>query len=161
MAEELFYPSRLLALLQELGKEVEENYKEHLREHDRVASGDLMRSIHTEVEVNGTTYEVVMNLADYWKYVEYDTKPHWLPKAAIDKWIFIKPVIPHGNPKPPSPEQLSFLIRRKIAEQGTKGTHDLRDTENAVIPMYEEQLLEALQRDTIEYIEKLMPTSQP
>ena len=161
MAEQLFYPSRLLALLQDLGKDVEENYKEHLQEHDRVASGDLMRSIHTEVEVHGTTYEVVMNLADYWKYVEYDTKPHWPPKAAIDKWIFIKPVIPHGSPKPPSPEQLSFLIRRKIAEQGTKGTHDLRDTENAVIPMYEEQLLEALQRDTIDYIEKLMPTSQP
>ena len=161
MAEQLFYPTRLLALLQDLGKDVEENYKEHLREHDRVASGDLMRSIHTEVEVHGTTYEVVMNLADYWKYVEYDTKPHWPQKAAIDKWIFIKPVIPHGSPKPPSPEQLSFLIRRKIAEEGTKGTHDLRDTENAVIPMYEEQLLEALQRDTIEYIEKLMPISQP
>lgn len=157
MAEQLFYPSRLLALLQDLGKDVEENYKEHLREHDRVASGDLMRSIHTEVEVHGTTYEVVMNLADYWKYVEEDTKPHWPPKAAIDKWIFIKPVIPHGSPKPPSPEQLSFLIRRKIAEEGTKGTHDLRDTENAVLPMYEERLLEALERDTLEYIEKVMP----
>ena len=181
MAEQLFYPSRLLALLRDLGKDVEENYKEHLREHDRVASGDLMRSIHTEVEVHGTTYEVVMNLADYWKYVEYDTKPHWPSKEPIDKWIFIKPVIPRpmnvkrvwwtngrqrGKEKTiynertmqfiPSPQQLSYLIRRGISENGTKGSHDLRDAKAEVIPKFEDILLDALQRDTIEYIEKLV-----
>ena len=56
-----------------------------------------------------------------------------------------------------APEQLSFLIRRKIAREGTKGTHDLRDTENAVLPIYEERLLEALQRDVLDYIEKVLP----
>jgi len=157
MAEPLFYPSHLLQILEDLARDVRDNYKEHLELHDRIASGDLLRSISTEVEVNGTTYTVWLNLADYWKYVEEDTKPHWPPKDAIDRWIFIKPVIPHGSPKPPSPEQLSFLIRRKIATEGTKGTHDLRDTKNAVLPMYEERLLEALQRDTLEYIEKVLP----
>lgn len=157
MANELFQPSNLLRVLQDLAKDIETNYKEHLEQHDRVASGDLLRSIHTEIEVKGTTYAVVLNLADYWKFVEEDTKPHWPPKDAIDRWIFIKPVIPHGSPKPPTPEQLSFLIRRKIAEDGTEGTHDLRDTKNAVLPMYEERILEALHRDTIEYIEKITP----
>ena len=156
MADALFNPDELMAVLEDLAKDVREGYIDQLELHDRRATGNLIDSVHTTIEVRGTTYIVWLNLADYWKYVEYDTKPHWPPKAAIDKWIFIKPVIPHGSPKPPSPEQLSFLIRRKIAEQGTKGTHDLRDTENAVIPMYEEQLLEALQRDTIEYIEKLV-----
>lgn len=158
MSEPLFQPSRVLAILQELAKDIEENYKEHLEQHDRVASGDLLRSISTDIEVNGTTYTVWLNLADYWKYVEYDTKPHWPPKAAIDRWIFIKPVIPRPDSKGhiPTPEQLSFLIRRKIAEDGTTGTHDLRDTENAVLPMYEERLLEALERDTLEYIEKVL-----
>ena len=157
MAEPLFQPSNLLQILEDLANDVRENYKEHLELHDRIASGDLMRSISTEVEVRGTTYIVWLNLRDYWQYVEEDTKPHWPPKDAIDRWIFIKPVIPHGNPKPPSPESLSFLIRRKIATEGTKGTHDLRDTKRAVLPMYEERLLDALHRDCLEYIEKVLP----
>lgn len=158
MAEALFQPSNLLAILQELAKDIEENYKEHLEQHDRVASGDLLRSISTKVVVNGTAYEVWMDLADYWKYVEWDTKPHWPPPDAIARWIFIKPVIPRPdkNGHIPTPEQLTFLIGRKIAMEGTKGTHDLRDTKNAVIPMYEERLLEALERDTIDYIAKVL-----
>lgn len=158
MAEELFTPTAVLSILQEMAADVESNYKEHLEQHDRVASGDLLRSISTEITVQGTTYTVWMNLADYWKYVEEDTKPHWPPKAAIDRWIFIKPVIPRPdrNGRIPSPESLSFLIRRKIATVGTKGTHDLRDTERAVIPAYEERLKEALERDAIDYIEKLV-----
>ena len=159
MAEELWQPSELLQVLWDLGKDIEENYKDHLEQHDRIASGDLLRSISTEVEVRGTTYTVWLNLADYWKYVEDDTKPHWPPRDAIYKWIFIKPVIPRplASGKIPTPAQLTFLIQRKIALEGTKGSHDLRDTERAVLPMYEERLLEALQRDALAYIEKVMP----
>lgn len=157
MADELFTPSNTLRILQELAQDVEQNYKEHLEQHGRIASGDLMRSISTEIEVRGTTYIVWLNLADYWKYVEEDTRPHWPPKAAIDRWIFIKPVLPRPDVKPPTPEQLSFLIRRKIALEGTKGSHDLRDTENAVLPMYEERILEALERDVLDYVERVLP----
>ena len=159
MADALFTPSNTLRILQELAQDVEQNYKEHLEQHGRIASGDLLRSISTEIEVRGTTYIVWLNLADYWKYVEEDTKPHWPPKAAIDRWIFIKPVLPRPdkNGKIPTPAQLSYLIRRKIALEGTKGSHDLRDTENAVLPMYEERLLEALERDVLDYVERVLP----
>lgn len=155
---ELFTPSATLQVLEDLAKDIRENYKDHLELHDRIASGDLLRSVSTEIEVKGTTYIVWLNLADYWKYVEEDTKPHWPPKQAIDRWIFIKPVIPRPdkNGRIPSPDQLSFLIRRAISEHGTVGTHDLRDTEDAVLPMYEERLLEALERDCLEYIEKVL-----
>lgn len=159
MADELFTPSNTLRILQELAQDVEQNYKEHLEQHGRIASGDLLRSISTEIEVRGTTYIVWLNLADYWKYVEEDTRPHWPPKAAIDRWIFIKPVLPRPDSKGkiPTPQQLSFLIRRKIALEGTKGSHDLRDTENAVLPMYEERILEALERDVLDYVERVLP----
>lgn len=182
MAEQIFQPTQLLRVLMDLAKDVREQYKDHLTENDRIASGDLLRSVKSEVEVNGTTYSVVLNLADYWKFVEDDTKPHWPPKDAIDRWIFIKPVIPRpmsvlrtwwtngrkkGAPKTiynekrvqilPTPAQLSYLIRRKIAQDGTKGTHDLQAVKDALLPVYEERILEALERDTIEYIEKIMP----
>ena len=75
MAEALFETSNLVAILEDLARDIRENYKEHLEMHDRIASGDLLRSISTEVEVNGTTYTVWLNLADYWKYVEEDTRP--------------------------------------------------------------------------------------
>lgn len=159
MSEPLFNPSSLLLALQDLAGDVEKNYKEHLEQSDRVASGDLLRSISTEIEVKGTRYIVWLNLADYWKYVEWDTKPHWPPPDAIRRWIFIKPVIPRplANGKLPTAEQLTFLISRKIATEGTKGSHDLKRTLDAVLPAYEERLLEALHRDALEYIEKVLP----
>lgn len=160
MAEELFNPANLLAVLEDLAKDVKENYKVQLELHDRIASGDLIKGITTEVEVNGTVYTVWMKWdVDYWKYVENGTRPHWPPKEAIDRWIAIKPVLPRpdSNGRIPTPEQLSFLIRRKIAREGTEGSHDLQKAEDAVLPAYEERLLEALQRDALNYIEKVLP----
>ena len=156
---ELFNPDNLIRVLEDLANDVRDNYKAQLELHDRIASGDLINSVSTEIEVNGTTYTAWLNLADYWKYVEDGTRPHWPPKEAIDRWVQIKPVIPHpdSNGRIPTPEQLSFLIRRKIAREGTEGSHDLQRTEDAVLPAYEERLLEALQRDAINYIEKVLP----
>lgn len=159
MTEPLFEPTNVLRILQDLAHDIEQGYKGSLEKNDRVASGDLLRSVSTEITVNGTTYTVWMNLADYWEYVENDTKPHWPPKSAIDRWIFIKPVIPRPGRDGciPSPEGLSFLIRRKIAREGTEGTHDLQKTKDAIIPHYEELLLGALERDALNYIEKVLP----
>jgi hypothetical protein len=156
---ELFPISELATVLLELGDEVKAQYIHNLEEHDRRASGDLLRSISTEVEVRGTRYIVWMNLADYWKYVEEGTRPHWPPKDAIDRWIFIKPVIPHpmANGKLPSPEQLSYMIRRKISLEGTTGSHDLRDAKREILPKFMERLSEALHHDALAYIEKILP----
>ena len=156
---ELFPISHLVEVLQELGDEVKDAYIKGLEEHGHRASGDLISSVEAEVQVKGTTYYVYLNLRDYWKYVEENTRPHWPPKDAIDRWIFIKPVIPRplSNGKLPTPAQLSFLIRRKIALEGTTGTHDLRDAKADIIPKFRERLAEALHRDALAYIEKILP----
>lgn len=160
-----------MAVLQDLANDVEANYKEHLLYHDRRATGDLLNSISTTIEVRDTRYIVWIEMEDYWKYVENDTRPHWPPRDAILKWIRVKPIIPRPdkNGKIPSPQTLAFLIGRAMAGKspnqanlknpkgGTTGTHDLRDTERAVIPMYEERLKEALHRDVLDYIEKIYP----
>ena len=158
-------------VLQDLARDAEEGYKDLLRQHDHIASGALLDSISTDIEVNGTTYTVWMNMADMWKYVEYDTKPHWPPRDAILKWISIKPVIPRPdkNGKIPSPQTLAFLIGRAMAGKspnqanlknphgGTTGTHDFRTSRDGVVAFYTERLLEALHRDALNYIEKVMP----
>ena len=130
---------------------------DQLAKHDRHASGNLMSTVRAEVEVNGTRYAAVLYLQDYWKYVEEGTEPHWPPRQAILDWIKIKPVIPRPDNRGriPTPEQLAFLISRKISREGTEGSHDLQTAEDAVVPMWEERLLDALQRDTLEYIRKI------
>lgn len=159
MADELFNPSELMAVLEDLARDVREGYISQLEKHDRRATGNLIDSVHTTIEVNGSRYIVWLHLADYWKYVENDTRPHWPPPSAILKWIEAKPVIPRpdANGRIPTPKQLAFLIGRKISEVGTKGSRDLKQTEDAVLPFYEERLTEALHRDVLNYIEKVMP----
>lgn len=159
MADELFNPSELMAVLEDLARDVREGYISQLEKHDRRATGNLIDSVHTTIEVNGSRYIVWIHLADYWKYVEEGTRPHWPPPSAILKWIEAKPVIPRpdSSGRIPTPKQLAFLIGRKISEVGTAGSHDLKQTEDAVIPFYEQRIAEALHRDVLNYIEKVMP----
>ena len=169
---ELFDTTELMSVLQDLARDAEEGYKDLLRQHDHIASGALLDSISTDIEVNGTTYTVWMNMADMWKYVEYDTKPHWPPKEAILNWIKIKPIIPRPDPltgRRPTQNQLAYLIRRAMAGEspnqadlknkhgGTTGTHDFRTSRDGVVAFYEERLLQALHRDALNYIEKVLP----
>ena len=157
MANELFNTTYLQLALGQLAEDVKAGYVDQLAKHDRHASGNLMSTIRAEVEVNGTRYAAVLYLQDYWKYVEEGTEPHWPPRQAILDWIKIKPVIPRPDNRGriPTPEQLAFLISRKISREGTEGSHDLQTAEDAVVPMWEERLLDALQRDTLEYIRKI------
>lgn len=157
MANELFNTTYLQLALGQLAEDVKAGYVDQLAKHDRHASGNLMSTVRAEVEVNGTRYAAVLYLQDYWKYVEEGTEPHWPPRQAILDWIKIKPVIPRPDDKGriPTPKQLAFLISRKISREGTEGSHDLQTAEDAIIPMWEERLLDALQRDTLEYIRKI------
>lgn len=123
-----------MKVLQEYAVEFRNMYQDNLIESDRIASGELLNSIEAQVTVNGTAYEVQLRLADYWKYVEEDTRPHWPPLAPILEWIRVKPVLPRPNAsgKLPGPEQLADLIRRKIARFGTQGSHDLQKTQETM-----------------------------
>lgn len=139
----------LAAVLQAYAEEVRELYKKNLVESDRLATENLLNSVETEVVRDGNAYLVTMTLADYWKYTEWDTKPHWPPPAALLKWITVKPVLPHPdkNGRLPKPEQLAFLIGRKINEEGTKGSLDLTDAVTNCNRKYEQLIAEALEKD--------------
>lgn len=149
---------RLREVLEDFAKDIRSAYIDHLELHDRIASGDLINSIRTNVIAGDREWEVTMTLADYWKYVEDDTRPHWPPVGAILKWVEIKPVIPRPdtNGRIPKPKQLAFLIARKISQVGTKGSHDLKITKENIIPWYRERLSKALGHDMTLYIRKIL-----
>lgn len=159
MINELFDPTELVDILRELGENVREGYVNKLiRNGHPTTENTLASTVTSQVEVNGTTYSVVLNLQEYWKYVEEGTRPHWPPPSAILHWIEVKPVIPRPDEKGriPTPKQLAYLIGRKIAREGTKGTHDLRETTDTILGYYEDRIKEALETDCLRYIEKVM-----
>jgi hypothetical protein len=147
---ELFGTPHLTQVLEELGREVAEQYKNNLRESGHATRPDhLINSIETRVVVDDKSYKVVMDLNDYWKYLENGTEPHWPPVDAIRSWIEYKPVLPRPGKdgRLPTPNQLAFLIGRKIAREGTTGTHDFEEARDETVARWEQRIREALVED--------------
>ncbi len=150
--------TELQQVLQDFANDIRERYKDVLANNDHIASKKLLNSIKTEVVVGEQAYEVTMTLEDYWKYVEYDTRPHFPPPDALLKWIEVKPVIPRPgkNGRIPTSKQLAFLIGRHINTWGTKGTHDLQQTKDDIFTWYKDKIAAALGRDIANYIRKIV-----
>ena len=116
---------------------------------DRIATGDLLNSVEYIIEKDDRQIEVSLQLEEWWKYVEEDTKPHFPPPDAMLNYIKAKPVLPKPdrNGKLPTPNQLAYLIGRKISEVGTTGTHNVRDTVRLMNERYEEKIGQAISED--------------
>ena len=167
---ELLELTELQKVLQDFATDIRDRYRDVLANNDHIASRKLVDSIKTQVVIGDNYYEVTMTLEDYWKYVEYDTPPHFPPLNKILEWIQIKPIIPRpdDNGRIPSPKQLAFLIGRAMAGKspnqeklknpngGTTGTHDLAQTKEDILPWWGEQISQALGHDMENYIRKLV-----
>lgn len=93
------------------------------------ASGTLSNSITGLVKQNDKYITISIQLEDYWKYIEYGSKPHFPPIDKIREWIKVKPVLPQPiNGKLPTENQLAYLISRKISKVGTKPKPFLNNT---------------------------------
>ena len=116
---------------------------------DRIATGDLLNSVEYIIEKDDRQIEVSLQLKEWWKYVEEDTKPHFPPPDAMLNYIKAKPILPKPdrNGKLPTPNQLAYLIGRKISEVGTTGTHNVRDTVRLMNERYEEKIGQAISED--------------
>lgn len=156
--EELVSFKNLKSILLDYAIAVRNKYKDNLLSSDRVATGDLIRSVEYQLDFKGSTFLVCLNLEDYWKWVEKDTKPHFPPFNAILSWVKAKPILPQpmANGKLPTPNQLAYLIQRKIGEVGTEGSHDLENTLNQMNKEYEDLIIEALDKDIGEALDKVM-----
>lgn len=147
---ELINLDNVRSILEEYAQEVRNLYQDNLIRSDRIASGDLLNSVEYRVIQDGAEYEVQLSLAEYWKYVEDDTRPHWPPVNKILEWIRVKPVLPRPDAKGriPTPQSLAYLIGRKISKEGTEGSHDLERAIDTVNDRYRDKLVIALNRDT-------------
>ena len=165
MADNLMQFDNLRAVLEEFAQEFRDQYRAGLLEHDRVTRDghQLLDSVDRNtvqamVRSGEQAWSVTINLMDYWKYVENDTRPHWPPPGAILRWVEIKPVIPQpdGAGRIPSPRSLAYLIGRKISRFGTKGSHDFADAREATLDRFRTRIREALAKDVHDYIDRAL-----
>lgn len=133
-------------------------YKEKLISHNHRATGDLINTMRGEVIVGEFVYVFQLELQDYWKYLELDTKPHFPPVSAILKWIEAKPIIPREvSGITPTNDQLAYLIGRKISKVGTKGTLDLSETIEQLNSKYVSLISDALTEDILSDMDEIIP----
>jgi hypothetical protein len=107
--------------IQQLLQQFIQAVRDDLKQQNINASSKLSQSLKSVVKQKGKWIEISISLEDYWKYIEYGTRPHFPPIQAIRKWIDVKPVLPRPmKGKLPTRDQLAFLIARKISKVGTR-----------------------------------------
>ena len=109
-------------VLEEYKREFENLYKSKLEE--RRASGRLIKSIKTKYEVNGSVYEVSVDLENWWYWAEHGRKPtskgKHCPIEPIITWIRAKGIVPReSNSKLPMEKQLKQFAYAIRAEMDT------------------------------------------
>ena len=136
-------------VLKEYAIELRNTLQDSYINDDRIATGDLLNSVEYIIEKDDRQIEVSLQLKEWWKYVEEDTKPHFPPPDAMLNYIKAKPILPKPdrNGKLPTPNQLAYLIGRTISEVGTTGTHNVRDTVRLINERYEEKIGQAISED--------------
>lgn len=148
---------RLAEVLNDFGVAIGEQYKKNLTDSGRNASHALYNSIRSQVSVNGMTYDVELVMEEYWKYIEYGTKPHFPPVSKILEWVRIKPVLPTpmANGKLPTEEQLAWMIAKKIDREGTEGKPDLSDALDSLLDEWEQKISDALDADVSDCFDRV------
>lgn len=147
----------LQRVLAEFGNALSERYKEKLTEDNRIASGRLISSVNSKVVVNDNEFIVELNLEDWWKFIEYGTKPHMPPVNRILEWVTVKRILPTpmANGKLPTEQQLAWMIAKKIEREGTEGTPNLTESIDEMVNEYEQKIEEALDADVLSCIDDI------
>lgn len=151
----------LREVLDTLGERIVAYMRENLEKNGTNASNKLSNSITHLVKADGQDFEVFISLEDYWKYVEYDTRPHWVSAKKLQEWIRVKPVLPtERNGKLPTVEQLSYMIQWKIHEEGTKAQKFFWNSVEDAVKDFEKAIEEAIEKDMDRNIETMLLTIQ-
>lgn len=177
MAEDSLKFDNLIRVLEEYGKEAEALYKAKLTEGrppygtKNTTERTLLNSVKWGMKVGDRSYEVTLELAEYWKYVEGGLQGHdtsyygavypavqrrdgMTLRNAIRRWIDIKPVnpLPGRNNKIPTKDQLAYLIGRKIAMMGIEPFPALSRTVEELNVRYSGRIAEAVTKDVAAFM---------
>ena len=137
-------------VLTEYKTKFEELIKTKIQEKDKIASGNLLASISTKIEVDGSVYTVILNSLNYLKYLETGTKPHWPPTEPILRWVKDKRLPTReltGDKSLPTEKQLTYLVCRKISKEGVKGNKFYELTVEEIKKEFTQKIEDAITED--------------
>ena len=149
--------TNVVQFLNDFGKELADKYQRNLVNDDAVESGKLLNSIKYIFNKNNKSFEISMEMAEYWKYVESGRKSGKFPPiSAIREWVKVKPVIPRPyNGKLPTENQIAFLIARGISKKGIRPRPIFNDSLDDVMSDFENGLEDAFTKDVENEMDKI------
>lgn len=149
--------NHLLSTLDRFADRFIEIARENILNNGSNASGELGDSLEKIVEIGEDSFSVKISLADYWYYVEHGRGPgKFPPPPAIQNWIEVKPVTPTPgvDGKTPTVQQLSFLIGRKIAREGTEPKPFFEPAKQQVLQELSDAIDQAIDDDIADFIQE-------
>lgn len=129
-----------------------EDYKDFLEQamiNNMPKYYELRNKITFNLQVNNTTFEIEFKAPEYWKYANYGRGPgKFPPPSAIDSWITRRKISPRKiNGRTPTKNQLVYLISRKIAKYGFKGSGFLEKTLSEQEDYWYDRIIDAITLD--------------
>ena len=122
---------------------------------------ELSKNIKFNLQVNDTLFEIEFQAPSYWKYANYGRSPgKFPPPDKIEDWIIRRKITPYPtrSGKIPTRKQLTYLISRKIAREGFKGSGFLEKSLEEQQDYWEDRIKEAISKDIeLEIMEWLSP----
>lgn len=155
--------THLRKALEDYGQYFIDRARENLGRNGSYASGTLGDTMEYIVEIDDTHYSVQISIENYYEYVENGRKAgKFPPPDAIKNWVLIKPIRPqagdarkgYDKKKPPTVEQLSFLIGRKIANEGIPPKPFFEPAKEETEKHFETILQEAIKEDVDAYVQE-------
>lgn len=129
-----------------------EDYRKFLEEvtKDNIKHYELSKKISFTLKINDTVFEIEFNAPEYWKYANYGRGPgKFPPMNKIEDWIVRRKITPYPTKdgKIPTRKQLAYLISRKIANEGFKGSGFLEKSLKEQEDYWEERISDAIYKD--------------
>jgi hypothetical protein len=142
------------------GEEVITELAVQLRKADKIATGDLIKSLDYDLIEALGTISLNIKAADYLSVVDKGRKKQKTPppQQAILKWINIKP-LPRWRDKKGrfiSKKSQAFLIARSIGKNGIKATNVIKKSMNKVRKIQAKLIAEAAQEDIRRLVQNVL-----
>ena len=144
-----------------------EDYRKFLEiaTKDNTKHYELSNNIKFNLQVNDTVFEIEFQAPEYWKYSNYGRSPGKFPPFdKIEDWIVRRKISPYPTKsgKIPTRKQLTYLISRKIAREGFKGSGFLEKSLSEQQDYWEDRIKEAIGEDIeLQIMEWLSPFRGP
>ncbi len=117
--------------LNSIASQFVEALRKNIIDSGHSATGEMANSLKSIVKYDDRYLMIYLDTVEYFKYVNDGRSAGKFPPInKIKEWIKVKHILPTPiKGKLPTENQLAYLIGRKIALEGTKGTHSLEKTE--------------------------------